>query len=124
LSNSNAQIAERQLSYVATVARRPAASTHAKNAILLVRDTMADVIVTFKIMPKDAETDMDKIEEQIKSIVNPERIQREPIAFGLVAIKVTKLIPDAGGELENVENKIKSIKNIGQVEVTEVTRSL
>lgn len=115
---------EKQLSYAATAARRPAASTYAKNAILLVRDTMADVIVTFKIMPKDAETDMDKIEEQIKSIVNPERIQREPIAFGLVAIKVTKLIPDAGGELEAVENKIKSIENVGQVEVTEVTRSL
>ena len=85
---------------------------------------MADVIVTFKIMPKDVETDLDKLEEQIKDKINPERTKREPIAFGLVAINVTKLIPDAGGELEAVENKLKSIENVGQIEVTEVTRSL
>jgi len=98
------------------------------NTLVLVdlqgREQMADVIVTFKIMPKDADTDLDKLEEKIKAIVKPERIQREPIAFGLVAINVTKLIPDAGGELETIENKIKSIEGVGQIEVTETTRSL
>lgn len=90
----------------------------------MVRDIVADVIVTFKIMPKDVEIDLDKLENQIKDVVKPERIQREPIAFGLVAINVTKLIPDAGGELEAIENKLKSIEDVGQIEVTEVTRSL
>lgn len=95
-----------------------------QNASLMVRDIVADVIVTFKIMPKDVEIDLDKLENQIKDVVKPERIQREPIAFGLVAINVTKLIPDAGGELEAIENKLKSIEDVGQIEVTEVTRSL
>jgi len=85
---------------------------------------MAEVIVTFKIMPKDVEVDLDKLEDKIKSIVKPEKIQREPIAFGLVALKITKLIPDASGELEEIENKLKTIEGVGQIEVTELTRSL
>lgn len=85
---------------------------------------MAEVIVTFKVMPKDVETDLDKLEEKIKAMVKPERVQRESIAFGLVAINVTKLVPDASGELEAIENKIKSIEGVRQIEVTEVTRSL
>lgn len=85
---------------------------------------MAEVIVTFRILPKDVEVDLDKLEDKIKSIVKPQKIQREPIAFGLVALNVTKLVPDAAGELEEVENKIKSIEGVGQIDVTEVTRSL
>jgi len=85
---------------------------------------MAEVIVTFRIMPKDVDVDLDKLEDKIKALVKPERIRREPIAFGLVALNATKLIPESGGELEMVENKIKSIEGVGGVEVTEVTRSL
>lgn len=83
---------------------------------------MADVIVTFRVMPESVEADLDRIESQIKTIVEPEKIHREPIAFGLVALKVVKIIPDASGELEAVENKIRSVENIGQIEVVEVSR--
>lgn len=87
-------------------------------------DLMADVIVTFKIMPENVEVDLNKLEKRIKNEINPEKIQREPIAFGLVAINVTKLIPDASGELEKIENTLKAIDEVGQVEVIEITRSL
>lgn len=85
---------------------------------------LAEVIVTFKIMPESVDIDLDKLEDEIKTIIKPERIQREPIAFGLVALNATKLIPEADGELELVENKIKSIEGVGGVEITEVSRSL
>lgn len=85
---------------------------------------LAEVIVTFRIMPEDTNIDLDKLEAKINAIVKPERIQREPIAFGIVALNATKLIPESGGELELVENKIKSIEGVGGVEVTEVSRSL
>lgn len=85
---------------------------------------MADVIVGFKIMPKTIEVNLDKLEEKIRAEVRPQKISREPIAFGLVAINIVKLIPDAGGELEKIENKIKSIEEVGEVEVTGITRSL
>lgn len=85
---------------------------------------MAEVIVGFKVLPKEVGIDLDKLEDRIKSEINPERIQRQPIAFGLVALLITKLVPDAEGELEKIENKLKSIEEVGEVEVTGITRSL
>lgn len=85
---------------------------------------MAEVIVGFKVMPKDVNIDLDKLEHDIRAEISPERIQRQPIAFGLVALLVTKIIPDEAGKLEETENKIRSIENVGEVEVTGMTRSL
>ena len=85
---------------------------------------MAKVIVALKIMPKDVNVDLDTLENTIKSEINPEKIEREPIAFGLTALKVTKFVEDAGGQVELLENKLKNIEGIGNVEVVELTRSL
>mgnify|MGYP000406755130 CR=1 FL=1 len=85
---------------------------------------MAQVIVTLKIMPKDVEINLDELEKKIRDKINPEKVEREPIAFGLVALKIIKIIPDAGGELEKIENGIKSIEGVGGVEVVGVTRTL
>jgi elongation factor 1-beta len=85
---------------------------------------MAEVIVGFKILPKTVETDLDKLEQKIKEAIDPEKMEREPIAFGLVAIHVVKLIPDAGGEMEAVENKLRAIEEIGEIEVTGISRGL
>ena len=85
---------------------------------------MAQVIVGFKVLPKTVETDLDKLEQKIKEAIDPEKMEREPIAFGLVAIHVVKLVPDAGGELEAVENKLRAIEEVGEVEITGISRSL
>ena len=85
---------------------------------------MSEVIVGLKVMPKTVEVNLDNLEEKIKAAIRPEKIEREPIAFGLVVFHVVKFIPDAGGELEKIENKLKSIPEIGEIEVTEVTKSL
>ena len=75
-------------------------------------------------MPKEAGIDLTKLEDKIKSVISPDRIVQEPIAFGLVALKVSKLIEDAGGQLEAMENKLKSIDSVGGVEVIEITRTI
>jgi elongation factor 1-beta len=85
---------------------------------------MAEVIATFKVMPTGSDIDLDKLEASIKDVVKADRISREPIAFGLVALKVIKIIPDAGGELESIENKIKEIEGVNSVEVIDLTRTL
>lgn len=85
---------------------------------------MAEVILGLKVMPKDLNVDLDQLEQAIKSEVNPERIQRQPIAFGLVALLITVVVQDAEGEVDRIENKLKSIKSVGEVEVTGLTRSL
>ena len=105
-------------------ARPQATSTLVPSAALSDRDLMADVIIGFKVMPKTIEVNLDKLEEKIKKAVNPARIQRQPIAFGLVAILITVLMPDEGGVLEAAENKLRAIDDVGEVEVTGMTRSL
>ena len=95
----------------------------AKNASSKVRE-MSQVIVTFRVMPTGTDVDLDKLENDIRSFVDSKRINREPIAFGLVALNVTVLVEDAGGQLEAVENKLGKIKGVGNIEVTEITRAL
>jgi elongation factor 1-beta len=85
---------------------------------------MADVIVTFKVLPEDVSVDLTQLEIKIRDAVDPDGFKREPIAFGLVALIVTKMIPDAGGELEKVEKKLREVGGVGEVEVIEVARSL
>jgi len=85
---------------------------------------MGKVIVTFRIMPKDIEVDLEELEERVRKEIGPERMEREPIAFGLVAIKATKLVEEESGELEREENKIRGIEGVGEVEIVEITRSI
>jgi elongation factor 1-beta len=85
---------------------------------------MAEVIVGLKVMPKTVEVDLDQLEKDIRDAIDPERIAREPIAFGLVVFHVTKIVQDAEGEVEKLENKLKCIDEVGEIEVTGVTRTL
>ncbi len=79
-------------------------------------------MVTFKIMPADSDSDLSKIESAVKSKVNVKKVEREPIAFGLVALKVTVFMMDAEGESDRVEQEIRSIDGVGEVEVVEMSR--
>jgi translation elongation factor aEF-1 beta len=85
---------------------------------------MADVIVGFKIMPASVEENLDRIEKEIKEKVKPQKMSREEIAFGLVAIHIVKIVEDAEGTMDAVEKQLRSIKGVGEVEVTGMTRSL
>ena len=85
---------------------------------------MAEVILGLKVLPKTVDVNLDLLEEKISSTINPERIQRQPVAFGLVALVVTKVVEDKEGESDRIENLLKSIENVGEVEITGVTRSL
>ena len=85
---------------------------------------MADVIVGFKVLPKDVEVDLDVLENKIRDKVKPQKMDREPIAFGLVAIHIVKIVPDEGGTLEKVEKQLRDIEEVGEVEITGMTRSL
>ncbi len=100
-----------------------------KNAVspdrkLLGCDRMAEVMATFKVMPTGTDVDLDKLEADVQTAIKADRINREPIAFGLVALKVIKIIPDAGGVIDEIENKLKNIDGVGSVEVTDLTRTL
>lgn len=83
---------------------------------------MGDVIVVFKIIPKDMEM-FEKVKKDLEDL-KPQRLEEEPVAFGLKALKFTKLIPDEEGKLPELEEKIKNIKGVQTCETVAISRSL
>ncbi len=84
---------------------------------------MADVLVTFKVMPEEAGMDMDKLASAIRNLdgfkIND--IKKNPIAFGLVALEPSFIVDDGEGGTDILEEKLKNIEGIREVEVSEVT---
>ncbi len=85
---------------------------------------MGSVIVTFRIMPEGVETDLDSLEKELNEKIKPQKIQRVPIAFGLNAIEIVKLVEEKEGEMDRIMNEIKKIQDVKEVEVKGLTRSL
>ena len=85
---------------------------------------MGSVIVTFRVMPESVDVDLEKIKKTLSEEIKPQRMEVIPIAFGLNAIKMVKLVEEKEGEMDKIIQKIKSIKGVKEVEVLELTRSL
>ena len=84
---------------------------------------MGKVLVIAKLFPEDSES-IEKIENSLRNIKSGElqEIKREPIAFGLNAIKVAITIPDkADNAMENLEKELSKIDGVNQVEIEGVT---
>jgi elongation factor 1-beta len=83
---------------------------------------MGDVIAVFRILP-DSPDSFGKVKEQIEAM-KPAKFEEEPIAFGLKAIKATFIIPDKGGVMDELENKLNAVEGSESVETLQVSRSL
>lgn len=83
---------------------------------------MGDVIVVFQVIPDDMEN-YEKVGEALRKL-KPQRLEEEPLAFGLKAWKFTKLIPDSEGTLPELEEKIAKIEHVQSSETVAVSRSL
>jgi elongation factor 1-beta len=80
------------------------------------------VIISYRIMPSDPSVDVDAIGEKIKSMdAELKDMKIEPIAFGLKAITVMFLLPDESGVADELEEKLKKIEGVGEVETLGVT---
>ncbi len=83
---------------------------------------MGEVIVVFRILP-DAIESFDNVKKQCEAL-KPNRLEEEPVAFGLKALKFTKIIPDGPGVMDKLENEINSIKGLGSAENIFTTRAM
>lgn len=83
---------------------------------------MSEVMVVFRILPTDRDVDLSKVEAEARRMVNVKRVEREPIAFGLEALKLTVFMMDAEGESDRIEEKIRSINGVGGLEILETSR--
>ena len=83
---------------------------------------MGEVIVVFRILPDTIEN-FESVKKQCEAL-KPDRLEVEPIAFGLNALKLTKIIPDGPGVMDKLENEINAIKGLGSAENIFTTRAL
>jgi len=80
---------------------------------------MGNVAVALRIMPESPETDLEKIRSDISKKIKIQDSKIEPIAFGLNALKILVIVPDK--ETGDLENKIKEIKGVSDVETESAT---
>ncbi len=81
---------------------------------------MAEVLLTLKIMPASADSDLEAISEGLKKISSGRfnSVEKEPIGFGIVALKAGFVVTEEEGASERLEEEIKKIESVGEVEVT------
>jgi len=83
---------------------------------------MGDVAVILRVMPESTEVDLTKLEQQIRKRVKVFAVEREPIAFGLEALRLVTVVEDKEGGTEPIEREISSIPGVASVEVVGLTR--
>ena len=87
---------------------------------------MARLVVRIRILPAEAESNLEEVVELIEKSV-PEgmelkRSSMEPIAFGLKAIIGDFLLDDAEGQMDKLEESIKQVNGVGEIEVMNISR--
>jgi elongation factor 1-beta len=87
---------------------------------------MTRLVARVKILPSEADSDLERIVETLRH--NPpngivmKQSTKEPIAFGINAIIGDFMLEDAEGEMDKLEDSIKSIPGVGEIEVLYVSR--
>lgn len=88
-----------------------------------------NLLATIRVMPDSAETDLEALKKALKDVTPSDRevhdIEDDPIAFGLVALKVLVLSNDKeGGDVDPVVEAYSALDNVGEVDVVDVRRLL
>jgi translation elongation factor EF-1beta len=81
---------------------------------------MSDVAITVQVLPESVEA-FGEMKEAVIAEAKPKQHREADIAFGLKALVLTIIASDEKGS-EGLEERLKSIKGVGEVQVLEVTR--
>jgi elongation factor 1-beta len=87
---------------------------------------MGKVAAVLKVMPQDPEVDLDALQERLEESL-PEgakinNVDRDNVAFGLIALLPTVVIPDDAGGTDAVEESFSGVEGVESVSVEEVGR--
>jgi elongation factor 1-beta len=88
--------------------------------------SMTRLIARIRILPSEADSNLEVIIKTLiqsppNGIVMKQHV-KEPIAFGLYAIIADFVLDDAEGEMDRLEDSIKSVPGVGEIEVLFMSR--
>ena len=83
---------------------------------------MGKVAISLKVNLTGPEVDLEKLKETIKEKIEVKDMEEIDIGFGLKALRIMVVRPDAEGQgTDDIENALSEIEGVGSVEVEGVT---
>jgi len=78
---------------------------------------MGKIAVILRVMPEDAETDLEALRNSIEERIDVNDFKEDEVAFGLKALLVSTMTTDEEGGTDYVENQLEDIEGVQSISI-------